>query len=84
MSKTIDMTPTWAAIAPVIAAALEDGTEAGKDAARTELRRMAQLADRTNELAEALDAIIAEWEGTDADFPALKQARAALAKLPIR
>lgn len=43
---TIDFTPTWRAIVPIIIAALEDGTDAGKQAAKAELYRMAEVADR--------------------------------------
>ena len=42
---TIDCTPTWAAILPILLLALEQGTEAGKSAAREELTRMAAIAD---------------------------------------
>lgn len=42
----IDMTPTWLGILPLLLAALENGTAEGRNAAMTELRRMAQLADR--------------------------------------
>lgn len=43
---TIDLTPTWSAILPVLLAVLEDGNEAGKTTARLELTRMAEIADR--------------------------------------
>lgn len=42
---TIDITPTWKAAAQIIAAVLENGTEAGKDPARAELFRMAEMLD---------------------------------------
>ncbi|CAB4198812.1 hypothetical protein UFOVP1324_39 [uncultured Caudovirales phage] len=42
---TVDCAPTWASILPVLMAALEYGTPAGKSMARTELERMAKLAD---------------------------------------
>lgn len=48
--KTIDLTPTWSAILPAFLAVLENGTEKGKEAAREELKRMAQAADQFNEL----------------------------------
>lgn len=44
----IDMTPTWAAIMPALIAALENGTETGKDMARKELMRLAQTVDALN------------------------------------
>lgn len=51
--KVIDCTPTWASLLPVYIAALEDGSEAGRVAARAELARMAEAADRYNELCKA-------------------------------
>jgi len=45
MTRYIDMTPTWPEAARIIAAALENGTDKGRDAARTELFRMADLLD---------------------------------------
>lgn len=53
MTRYIDMTPTWGQAARIIAAALENGTDKGRDAARTELFRMAELIDQlTAERAE--------------------------------
>ncbi len=43
MTRTIDMTPTWPQAARIIAAALENGTDTGREAARAELFRMADL-----------------------------------------
>lgn len=43
--QTIDMTPTWAEILPALLAALTDGTPEGQGIARTELARMATIAD---------------------------------------
>ena len=51
--RVIDCTPTWAALLPVYIAVLEDGSEAGRVAARVELARMAEAADRYNELCKA-------------------------------
>lgn len=51
--RVIDCTPTWAALLPVYIEVLEDGSEAGRVAARAELARMAEAADRYNELCEA-------------------------------
>lgn len=45
MSRTIDMTPTWGAVAPIFIAALENGTEAGRASARKEVMNMARVAD---------------------------------------
>lgn len=45
---TIDMTPTWRGVLPLLLAALEDGTETGKAMAREEFKRMADAADLWN------------------------------------
>lgn len=58
-AETIDMTPTWAAVLPIYIACLEDGTEAGKRAAREELARMAAAADRWNALAKDMKGVAA-------------------------
>lgn len=45
-TETIDMTPTWQGILPLLLAAVENGTTAEtRNNAMTELRRMAQIAD---------------------------------------
>ena len=44
--RFIDMTPTWRQAAHIIALALENGTDKGRDAARAELFRMAELLDQ--------------------------------------
>lgn len=46
--RLIDITPTWSAILPLLAAVLEDGSEAGRSSARAELLRCAWCADRWN------------------------------------
>lgn len=48
--ETIDLTPTWAAVLPILLAAVEDGTAEGRKIAREELARMAGLADKYVEL----------------------------------
>lgn len=45
---TIDFTPTWRAIVPIIIAALTDGTDEAKNAAKAELYNMAKAADAYN------------------------------------
>lgn len=45
---TIDLTPTWQGVLPILLAALENGTDEGNKIAREELRRMAEAADRFN------------------------------------
>ena len=44
--RFVDMTPTWRQAAQIIAAALENGTDKGRDAARAELFRMADILDQ--------------------------------------
>lgn len=43
MTRYVDMTPTWPEAARIIAAALENGTGDGREAARAELFRMADI-----------------------------------------
>lgn len=49
----VDMTPTWAGVLPIYLAALVDGSPKAQADARSELTRMAHLADRCNEKAQA-------------------------------
>ncbi len=42
---TIDLTPTWSGVLPVLLAALTEGTEEGRRLAKIELARMARIAD---------------------------------------
>lgn len=42
---TIDLTPTWSAIVPMLVMGLESGSSVARQAAMTELERMAKLAD---------------------------------------
>lgn len=51
--ETIDLTPTWSGILPGLLAVIENGTGEGRRLAREELARMAQAADKYNELAKA-------------------------------
>lgn len=44
-ARTIKIDMTWTAAAQIIAAALENGTDKGRDAARAELFRMAEILD---------------------------------------
>lgn len=43
--QTIDITPTWSAILPVLISLIEDGSDKGRANAKEELQRMAELAD---------------------------------------
>lgn len=53
MSRFIDLTPTWREAATIIAAALENGTGKGREAARDELFRMATILDQIHTNAKA-------------------------------
>lgn len=57
---TIDVTPTWAGLLPVLLAIIQDGTSEGQRNAREELRRMAQAADRWNKAAKHLRPLLDE------------------------
>lgn len=56
MSRTIDATPTWAALMPALIAALRDGTPDGQRFAAEELHRLAAAVDALN--ARKLDAVL--------------------------
>jgi hypothetical protein len=43
--ETIDLTPTWCGVMPILIGVLESGTEVGKKSAREELYRMASIMD---------------------------------------
>jgi hypothetical protein len=51
--RTIDLAPSWQEVLPILLAAVEDGTAEGRKIARKELARMAEAADKYNELAKA-------------------------------
>ena len=44
-TTTIDLTPTWEGILPVLVTLLKDGNREGRATALDELNRMAKLAD---------------------------------------
>lgn len=44
-TKTIDMTPTWEGMLPILLTLLENGSAAGRATAMAEMRKMAKLAD---------------------------------------
>jgi len=46
MTRTINITPTWEGITPMLLAVIENGTPEGAAEAREELMRMARIADR--------------------------------------
>lgn len=74
-TRTIDLTPTWAAIAPILIAALQDGTPKGQQMAREELIRMAALADERNVMAGKLATIREAGESCDSDIRGLASTR---------
>lgn len=43
---TIDLTPTWRGVLPILIACIESGTATGRASAMGELFRMADIADR--------------------------------------
>lgn len=47
--KTIDLTPTWVEIMPVIIMAIEKGTSEGKESAKEELMELARKVDQANQ-----------------------------------
>lgn len=59
MSFTIDITPTWVAILPILLAAIEDGTKEGRAIAKDELKRLASIADRQNEIMKQTNVLVA-------------------------
>ena len=45
MTRTLDLTPSWASLVPAFVLVLDKGTQEGRDSIRAELARMAALAD---------------------------------------
>jgi hypothetical protein len=58
--ETINATPSWAAVLPMLLAAYSDGSVEGIDIAQQELERMAKAADRWVDYSQALDSVQAE------------------------
>jgi hypothetical protein len=74
------LAPTWGGIVHLLAevSVTAESIEARRQA-RTELQRLARIADAlAPALAEALQGFLDQYEGTDAEFPALTQGRAAM------
>lgn len=65
--ETIEITPTWSAVLPILLAAIENGTDHGRRMAREELARMAQAADKYNEVRHVLREAHKVLSGTDID-----------------
>ena len=47
--QKVDITPSWTALMPCLIAALQNGTQAGQDMARSELMRLASEVDKLND-----------------------------------
>ena len=60
MSKTIDMTPSWSGVLPILLAAYSNKDYKAIDAAQQELKRMAELADLWVDYSKALEPMQAE------------------------
>lgn len=73
---THDLTPTWVAVAPVIALGLTDGTETGKRLAKEELLHMARVADLLNELAPAAEVLLRDADAMGAWYGAIPRREA--------
>lgn len=65
--RTIKIDMTWTTAARIIAAALENGTDKGRDAARAELFRMAEILDaqRVEQLADKTAPLVTSREDHD-------------------
>lgn len=53
-TEYIDITPTWASIAPMLCHTIEFGTPQGAQACTEEIIRMAGLADRYNHMVKRM------------------------------
>jgi hypothetical protein len=62
MTRTISLRMNWGTAAQIIAAALENGTAEGREAARAELFRMAEILDQLTSEREAQNAAQPEAE----------------------
>jgi len=60
VSKTIDMTPSWSGVLPILLAAYSNKDYKAIDAAQQELKRMAELADLWVDYSKALEPMQAE------------------------
>lgn len=60
MSKTIDMTPSWSGVLPILLAAYSNKDYKAIEAAQQELKRMAELADLWVDYSKALEPMQAE------------------------
>lgn len=51
--KSINVTPTWRGILPMLVALIENSNDKGRSAAIAELQRMADAADAYNKLSDS-------------------------------
>lgn len=67
---TIDMTPSWAGIVNIYIAVLEnpDASPCGREAARSEMRRMATIADAHVETQKAINTALVNATATHAEL----------------
>lgn len=75
MTKTHNLTPSWGAVASIIAAALENGTDKGRRLARAELANMAAIIDAAADALAVSESFLLGFE----DDPEQTGAREALA-----
>jgi hypothetical protein len=76
---TLDITPTWHGIMPLLTEVALNGTSPeGRDTARAELTRLAKIADASREVVDALSALV---DQADVESPETARARAALEKM---
>lgn len=52
--RTVDLTPTWSNIVPMLVLLIEHGNSEGRRTAWDQLYKMARLADERNEMARML------------------------------
>lgn len=55
MTTTIDLTPTWTGVLPILIAGIENGTAEGRKIAIDELSRMARAADAVKDSKAAIE-----------------------------
>ena len=66
--EKIDLTPTWGSALNICLNVLENGTEEGKKLVISELRRMADLADKYNKLQAETEKIYVVLDKRTADY----------------
>lgn len=61
--KTVDVTPTWQAVMKIYLAALENGTDEGKEAATKEILRCAEIAQEYVDSQKNKNKVVIEVKG---------------------